>query len=179
MLETRAELDNFDTSYQPGRDSLAARRSGLQALDFGNYNKGFLAAWGIDVRDPTGDRRLVELCLSIPAAEFVRNGWTRSVARRAFADRLPDMVLHERRKGYQAADWHEGVAGAWPEIQQELGQISNVPQARAIIDTEGLQTLLDRRPERWEDPRVERAYRLDLLRGLSAGHFLRRATGAN
>ena len=32
----------------------------------GNYNKGTLAGWGIDVRDPTADRRLVEFCLTVP-----------------------------------------------------------------------------------------------------------------
>jgi len=178
-LELSAASQGYDTSLQPGTNGFDARASGLQWLDFGNYNKGFLGGWGIDVRDPTADRRLVELCLSIPPEQYVRAGWTRAIARQAFADRLPDRVIHERRKGYQGADWHESLRGAWAEVQTELERIGRVPEAASVIDVDRLHALLDSSPDRWDGPRAESDYRLALLRGVSAGHFLRRATGAN
>ena len=46
-------------------------------------------AAGVDVRDPFLDRRLVELCLAMPASQKVRLGRTRIVARRALGPLLP------------------------------------------------------------------------------------------
>jgi asparagine synthase (glutamine-hydrolysing) len=91
-------------------------------MDQGNYNKGVLGGWGVDMRDPSADRRLVEFCLSVPPEQFLAGGVPRSLARRAFADRLPPEVLRERRKGYQAADWFEGmsVSRAFPAQGKRL-----------------------------------------------------------
>ena len=61
--------------------------------DRGNFNKGVLATHGLDVRDPTADRRVLEYCLAIPPEQFILGGVPRSLARRAFADRLPAAVL--------------------------------------------------------------------------------------
>ena len=53
---------------------------------------------------------------------LLKKGVRRPLARAALADRLPAAVLDERRKGYQAADWSEGM-GARP-----------APASRALID---------------------------------------------
>ena len=42
---------------------------------------------------------VAELCLGIPSWLWVRGGRDRAVARAAFADLLPDLVLHRRTKG--------------------------------------------------------------------------------
>lgn len=179
-LEKQARDRQLDTSWQPGRDGFAARRSGLQWVDDGNMNKGCLGGWQIDIRDPTADRRLVELCLSIPADQFMRAGTPRLLARRAFADRLPGLVANESRKGYQAADWHEGFRAGWSEASDEVERLKSVPGADTALDVEKVEELMDTSEEvDWTSPEAERDYRLRLLRGLSAGHFLRKATGAN
>jgi asparagine synthase (glutamine-hydrolysing) len=165
---------------RPSADPLAARLVALRHADPGGYNKGVLGGWGIDLRDPTGDRALVELCLSIPIDQYLRGGRTRALARDAFADRLPPLVLEETRKGRQAADWHEGMAPARADAAAEVEAMLRLPDPHGLLDTERLRRLLENWPEEgWQDPAVEQGYGLALLRGLSGGHFVRKASGGN
>ena len=179
-LHAQAKSSDVDFSFQPSHDASAVRLRNLEWIDDGNYQKGYVGGWGIDVRDPTADRRLVELCLSIPASEFLSDGRLRALARRTFSDRLPTQVINETRKGYQAADWHEGLCAAWDEAGAEVDRIANLPAAARIINTERLKSLLSSTDSvAWGGAQSENNHRLALLRGLSAGHFLRRASGAN
>lgn len=50
------------------------------------------ARFGLDLRLPYMDRRMVELCLSLPPEQKVRDGWTRSITRRALHGILPPAV---------------------------------------------------------------------------------------
>jgi asparagine synthase (glutamine-hydrolysing) len=170
----------LDPSYRPRRDPLETRLWALRRVDTGNYNKGSLAGWGIDVRDPTADRRLIEFCLRVPADQYLRRGIHRALARTAFADRLPARIVNERRKGYQAADWHEGLVAARDELGEELGRIEACGEAGSTVDHAAMRGLAEAMPEEgWHRPGVTQQYRLALLRGVSAGHFIRKAAGSN
>lgn len=176
----RAREEALDLSYRPPIDGAAARLQALGRVDFGNYNKGALAEWGIDYRDPTADRRLIEFCLRVPAEEFLRGGVTRSLARRAFADRLPAEVVGERRRGYQAADWHEGFDAARDEIRAEVERIAACPAAAQVLNIDRMRALVADWPTGgWNRPETMVAYRVALLRAISNGHFLRKASGSN
>lgn len=64
--------------------------------------------WGIDVRDPTADRRVIEVCLSAPDGAFFRQPSGSSKAYElAFASVIPPHVMTDKRRGYQSADWLE------------------------------------------------------------------------
>jgi asparagine synthase (glutamine-hydrolysing) len=176
----RAAETGLDLSYRPPRDPLAARVHAMQRSDFGNYNKGYLAGWGVDIRDPSADRELVELCLAIPATEYLRGGSPRAIARNAFTDRLPAAILTEKRKGLQAADWHEGLDAARDEAVTELNRVAAVVDESGPLDIAMLRGLLADWPTSgWHTPAVQSKYRLALLRGLSGGHFIRKASGSN
>jgi asparagine synthase (glutamine-hydrolysing) len=160
------------------RDPRDAWTWGLERVDFGNFNKGALGGWGVDLRDPTADRRLIELCLTIPPEQFLAGGIPRSLARRALADRLPRIVLDERRKGYQAADWNEGLSAARPELADAIERIAQVPEAAALLDLDKMRRLVEAWPDGgWHRDRTIASYRQALLRGTSAGHFMWRASG--
>lgn len=179
-LRARAAERGLDFSYRPRRDGPAARLWALRRTDMGNYNKGILAGWGIDVRDPTADRRLVEFCLRVPEEQYLAGGFPRGFARRAFAGSLPAELLHQQRKGLQSVDWHEGLSAARNQLSEEVEAIGHLPEGLSILDTERLGALIERWPEQgWEKPETVGRYRLGLLRGISAGHFLRRSSGAN
>ena len=123
----------------------------MQRGDTGNINKGTLAGWGIDRRDPMADKRLVEYCLSIPTDQYLSNGVPRSLAKRALADRLPQAVLNERRKGYQAADWHEGLTAARADITAELDRLAVFSPAAKLLDIERMKRLVENWPASgWE-----------------------------
>jgi asparagine synthase (glutamine-hydrolysing) len=170
----------LDPNYRPRRDPHETRLWALGRTDPGNYNKGTLAGWGIDTRDPTADQRLIEFCLSVPLEEYLRDGQRRALARTAFADRLPPVIAEEKRKGYQAADWYESVTAARGGIAEELDRIAASPPACAALDSEMMQRLVRDWPTGgWGEQKVVQKYRLALLRGVSAGHFVRKAAGSN
>ena len=83
-------------------DTRAARWERLLALqrDTG-LSDGYSALFGVDMRDPTGDVRVAEFCLSLPEDQFRRAGVRRGLIRRAMADRLPAEVLASRPRALQ------------------------------------------------------------------------------
>lgn len=159
---------------------IGIRLSSLAATEFGNFRQGALAGWGLDVRDPTGDRRLIETCLSIPAEIYMAGGVPRGLARRVLADRLPSLVLDETRKGFQGADWHEGLLAHWDALREEVDRIAAVPAAARLLDTARMSALAEAPSlSDWDSDEAHAHYRLALLRAVSAGHFLRCAEGFN
>lgn len=179
-LAARAAAQGVDFGYRPLANARAAQLQLLGRVDVGNYNKGTLGGWGIDVRDPSADRRLVEFCLSVPADQYLADGVPRALARRAFADRLPTAVTNERRKGWQGADWHEGMTRARAQLGDELARMERDPVVAAIIDIPRLRDMVRDWPtDGWTKAIVVERYRMALLRGVSMGHFMRSAAGTN
>lgn len=179
-LPRLAKERNLDFSYRPWRNGFDVRLWVLRRIDPGSHNKGVLAGWGIDQRDPTADKRLVEYCLSVPMEQYLRDGETRSLGRRALCDRIPQSVLNAPCKGYQAADWHEGLTAARADIEREVGRLAPCEPAARTLDVDRLRKLVEEWPQSgWEQQSTISAYRLALLRGISAGHFLRKVAGTN
>jgi asparagine synthase (glutamine-hydrolysing) len=185
-----AELDfsrlaregGHDRAWRPWRDGVAWREWAIRLVDMGYYYKGLLGGWGVDHRDPTVDKRLVEFCLAVPPEEWLADGMPRGLARRALSDRLPTAVLDNPRKGYQAVDWHEGLSAARDSgaLMAELERIAACKQAADLLDVARLKRLVENWPTGgWEKPEVSLPYRLALLRGISVGHFLRKVSGGN
>ena len=170
-----------DTSRRPPSDPHASRLRALKQSDRGNYNKGYLGGWGVDFRDPTADRLLVELCFTIPPEQFLLGGTPRSLARRAFADRVPAVVRNERKKGYQAPDWHVALNAARSEVSAEVERYAKVPEVGGFIDTNRMRRLLADWPRDgdWNSDERMQKYRQALLRAASAAHFASRSTGSN
>jgi asparagine synthase (glutamine-hydrolysing) len=179
-LKRLAAERHLDFAYRPRKNGFDTRLWVLRRVDPGNYNKGILAGWGLDQRDPTADRRLVEYCLSVPMDEYLHKGELRSLGRRALSDRLPAAVLDARHKGYQAVDWHEGLTAARADVAAEVGRLAPCEPAARVLDVGRMQQLIAELPDSgWERPEVMNAFRHALMRGISAGHFLRKAAGSN
>ncbi|MFL6843698.1 MAG: asparagine synthetase B family protein [Allosphingosinicella sp.] len=163
-------LAGASEGHDPG---VAIRLAALAGTEFGNFQKGALAGWGLDVRDPTGDRRLAELCLSIPGEFYLADGLPRALARQVLADRLPPLVVNETRKGFQGADWHAGLRSDWVAVRREVARIVAVPGSARLLDTARMRALVEAPTVRdWDSNEAQAHYRLALLRGISAGHFL-------
>ena len=173
-------LRTHDFVYRPFKNSVAARIWELRRNDRGNFRKGTLAAYKTDNRDPMADVRLLDFCLAIPTDQFLKNGVTRALARRALADRLPKVVLDERRNARQVSDWHEDLTTGRGGLAAELDRIEQCAPAAAAIDVPRLRRLLDNWPsDSWDRPEVVMAYRLALPRAIAIGHFVRRAARSN
>jgi asparagine synthase (glutamine-hydrolysing) len=179
-LEAIEGANGSDFSYRPRPRAFDSRLWGLRRIDFGNNRKGVLAGWGVDMRDPTVDRRLVEFCLSVPTEQYLAAGVPRALMRRAFADRLPASLLDERRRGAQALDWHEGLTADRERIREEIDRLAQIPSAAASLDLERMRQMVDAWPAGgWHNRQVEVDYCYLLLRGVVSGQFLRKATRTN
>lgn len=162
-------------------DSRALR---LAMLDRGDHRGHAAMAtrrlFGLDVRDPTGDRRVVELCLSIPDVQFALGGVPRSLIRRAMRGVLPDVVLDERRKGLQSADWRVNFDAAIPGLRAEVARLRNSAFASECLDLDRMDALLDAWPGVTDaNPQSKQDYVLAFSRALTAGRFIRRVEGGN
>jgi asparagine synthase (glutamine-hydrolysing) len=153
-------------------DSTAMRWHMLRRVDPGSYNKGVLARWNVDLRDPTADRELVEFCMQIPIDQFFRGGVSRALARRALEGLVPDAVRLEPSRGLQSANWFAMLTNARDEAGQMLDELSLLNEVRELVDLDE-----PRRLHR-EWPLASATfgpleYRTGLLRGLSAAAFVR------
>ncbi len=176
----RMRSAGYDHFARPSADPFHWRSTDLSYSDKGNYNKGDLGCWGIDLRDPTSDRRLFEFCLNIPTEQFMAGGIPRALARHMLTDRLPAAVLAETRRGSQAADWYLTATSGRSELAEQVARLEQFAPAARMLDLPRLRKLVDNWPaEGWELDRVAEPYRHALLRGLSVGQFLRRASGSN
>lgn len=179
-LQRKGEASGFDLTGRPRKDPYENRLWAYAQADGGNSFKGILAEYGLSVRDPTADKRVIEFGLTVPVEEYLRGGVPRSLARRAFADRLPPEVANSRVRGYQSADWHEGLDRARAEVEREVDSIARCAEAGVALDIDWLKDAVDSWPEDgWDEFEVRDRYRLGLLRGISAGHFMRKVRGTN
>jgi asparagine synthase (glutamine-hydrolysing) len=171
-ISQRQEEGRFGLAHRPN-DNFAEAMVAFREMDFGQLRKGALAGWGVDERDATADRRLIEFCLSLPIDLLLKDGVRRPLARAALADRLPAAVLDEKGKGYQAADWSEGMTRNRDSIAALVERIADDDEAAALIDVDFLRRLIREWPEKgWAEWKAIGQYRTAMLMGLSAGHFI-------
>jgi asparagine synthase (glutamine-hydrolysing) len=104
-----------------------------------------LAKHGIDERDPTADRRLIEFTLRLPPEQLLHNGIYKPLARSVLIDRLPLSVLDAPVRGYQGADWISRINKA--DALETLEDISANSTVLDVIDVPRLK----RRIEDWPD----------------------------
>ncbi|WP_161794582.1 asparagine synthase (glutamine-hydrolyzing) [Thalassospira sp. HJ] len=55
-------------------------------------------AYSIENRSPFLSRELLEMSMTIPDAELIKDGYAKSILREAMAGLVPDQILYERRK---------------------------------------------------------------------------------
>lgn len=100
------------------------------------------AGFGVEPRYPFFDRRLMELCLALPADQKLRDGWSRSVMRRAMGGTLPEQVRWRASKANLAPNFTrrllaqdrsllEGIVLEDPGIVEEY---VDVPALRRAYD---------------------------------------------
>ena len=101
------------------------------------------AAHGVEGRFPFADRRLVALCLALPAEQRLQDGVTRSILRRALSGRLPDVVRDRGGKARLGANFaaalFERSAGALRQSVYEEARL-----AADVLDVPALQAAYER-----------------------------------
>jgi|tagenome__1003787_1003787.scaffolds.fasta_scaffold20978312_3 asparagine synthase (glutamine-hydrolysing) len=128
---------------RPPRNRRRFNRSLL--LERETADKMSLVLCGLDVRDPTADRRLAELALSTPAHLLVSTHSAPSpVYERAFSARLPREVLDNRKRGTQGADWYETLNR--DEVRASFREYGGNPVVSEVLDIQYIDRVLDQWP---------------------------------
>ena len=99
------------------------------------------AAYGLEVRDPTADVRLLEYCMAVPDEEYVRDGWDRSLMRRSMEGLLPPEIRHNRRRGMQGGDLLFRFRADARATAAALDEVTSAPLVRRYLDVEKMRTL--------------------------------------
>lgn len=178
-VEERCRRFGVDKSHAFGGDSHGLRGYMLSRLDTGIFTAGARREYGFYPSDPMADKRLMELCLSIPENQFLRHGEPRSLMRRAMAGILPAEILNNRRRGKQSADMLMTLQAQIPAMRAELARLEASPLARRALDLRRMRELLDALPQVDGNGRMTYENYLGLTRAFGAGVFIRRVEGGN
>jgi asparagine synthase (glutamine-hydrolysing) len=155
-------------------DSRAFRLLSLRGPDFGPFASAFRKLTCVGMSDPTGDRRVIEYCLSVPVEYCCEKGMPRSLIRNAMLGRLPEQVRTERRKGLQSADFSIHFETERAEALAELEQMGHVDLIAHALDLPAMATMLQLSPSQADAHGGMLSHWPKLLRALSLGRFLRR-----
>lgn len=132
-------------------------------------------AYGMALRDPTADKRVIEFCFSVPDSQYVRGGRDRFLLRRAMNGILPDKVrLNEVKRGRQSADWNQRLQASWPELAAEIRDIGTLETERQYLDIPKIQRELARfrtiRDDAADDPSLAHEHDVGVVLSGGAGN---------
>jgi asparagine synthase (glutamine-hydrolysing) len=99
--------------------------------------------WGIEWRDPTADRRLIERLLQYPQAAFRVSGRERGLARELTAGLLPDRVRLRRTQGAQVPEAASLIAQHERCYEAALRAMRDSGPCRELFDVDAIQRALD------------------------------------
>jgi asparagine synthase (glutamine-hydrolysing) len=103
-----------------------------------------MAQWGVEWRDPTADRRLIELLLSFPLAAFSHQGRQRGLAREVGRGLLPEAIRQRRTQGQQSADYGASLAREVRRYRVVQDRMAASASCRRIFHLPALNVALDR-----------------------------------
>jgi len=168
-LDVRQALDSiFSLEGTPLR--IWSMRRG----DLGGHIAGLRRLTGVEQMDPTGDRQVMEFCLSVPEEHYREGGRRRALVKDAMVGILPPAVLEERRRGRQSADIAFHLTREKAEIEAELKRLKDVDLAARCLNLPMLESCL----RAWPSPPYGRPDHVKhgnlLMRAISMGRFIRR-----
>jgi len=137
-VQKRFRRYGYDPVYVTQLDSFTIRRNHFRSRDFshlGVLTTKLSLAYGVAMRDPTMDKRVIEFCLSVPETQYIRGDRDRFLIRRAMAGLLPDKVrLNNTVRGQQSADWTQRLQACWAEVAGDIRNIGEREVERQYLD---------------------------------------------
>jgi asparagine synthase (glutamine-hydrolysing) len=149
---------------QPGRSTVGATYAELGA------------AYGLEIRDPSADVRLLEFALSVPDEIYIdpQTATNRWLIREAMKGRLPEEVRLNRRRGRQAADLVTRLRDSAAEVECVLNELDSGPAA-AYLDVSYMRDVWEM-VKAQDSPEALSKARKILMRGIAAGLFVNHFT---
>jgi asparagine synthase (glutamine-hydrolysing) len=130
------------------------------------------AAHHLEVRDPSGDARVLAFTFSVPDHIFIdpATGLDRWLIRAAMKDRLPDEVRLNRRRGRQAGDLVPRLRACAAEVEVALNELERGPAA-AYVDVTYMREVWQL-IQTQDTPEAHHKAVTVLTRGIMAGLFV-------
>jgi asparagine synthase (glutamine-hydrolysing) len=100
------------------------------------------AQWGVQWRDPTADRRLLERLLQFPQAAFRIGGADRGLARAATEGLLPETVRLRRTQGAQVPEAPSLISVHVSQYEAALGDMRRTPACHELFDLAAVEASL-------------------------------------
>lgn len=161
----------------PNRDR-TRRRIALATETLFSYENDFQNAvrlnFGVDLRDPTSDKRLIEFCLALPNHHYTDGIQHRLLARRGMEGILPPEVVWNQQRGLQAAGWYDSMCAARGDIAREITQLERCETVTRCVDLPRMRRTMESWPERMDVVSQSLSHELTVLaRGVTFGRFIR------
>jgi len=115
----------------------AERVPAMDWIDIGTYVYGSRARFGIEQRDPTSDRRVLDLSFSLPTKLFIEGGVPRALAIAVSGNSVDPAVLLPN-KGVQGQDWHISFNKSVGEMRTELDRLRDHTELAKLFDISGM-----------------------------------------
>ena len=97
---------------------------------------------GMIVRDPTKDKRIIELCMMLPTECFVHDGVERRMVREYMKDIVPEEIrMDVNHRGLQSADIVFRANKEWAEHREEFRKCLERPSLKKYLALEALEDL--------------------------------------
>lgn len=133
------------------------------------------AVYGLDMRDPTGDRRIAEFCLALPNSVYLKGGLDRRLVRMGLANLIPEEVRSNAQFGRQDVDWVHRTRRDMVAISNALQKLECDPGVARYLNVAEMRALWDRFDQvDWMHASLDEQMRYSkcLMGGLAVGQFL-------
>jgi asparagine synthase (glutamine-hydrolysing) len=167
------EQMNCSPDFRPPRTIYEQRR----ILQHGRSMTGCIhaemgASFGLEIRDPTADARILAFTFSVPDRIYIdpKSGMNRWLIREAMKDRLPDEVRLNRRFGVQSADIVPRLRECTSDVDSVLKELSIGPAAQYVDVPYMYQTWQNIQTQ--DSPESSLLARTVVCRGIMAGLFV-------
>jgi asparagine synthase (glutamine-hydrolysing) len=163
-MPSRGPLAQRYRILQPGRSTVGATYAELGA------------AYGLEIRDPTAEARVLEFALSVPDEIYIdpQTGTNRWLLCEAMKGRLPEEFRLNRRRGRQASDLVPRLRASAPEVDQALTELEN-GTAATYVDVPYMREIWEIVKTQDTPEALNKAHQVS-ARGIAAGLFVNHFT---
>jgi asparagine synthase (glutamine-hydrolysing) len=174
QIAARMRADGYDPFYspvmKPGSHRIRMLMPDINPVGSLWHESG--AGYGLDVRDPTADVRLLEYCLCVPDEQYHRRGQNRLLMRRAMQALLPPEIVWNPKRGLQGADFALRLNADRHEIDEAMASIADSLLVREYLHVEKMRSLWKAIRERPTEIPLQDAFAFGRI--LQYGLFLER-----
>ena len=107
-----------------------------------NWSPDTIAQWGIEVRDPTADRGLIECVLRFPWWGLLTDGRSRGLARAMSKGRVPDGVRLRLKRGRQVPEILAIIAAHRQDYLAAIDRCAATRDFQVLFDVEQIRSRL-------------------------------------